>query len=83
VKSGRVLFDVYFKWDKCFIDEARNFVVGKGFGLQPDTSASARCSTEVDQERQATFLCFFESCLGILSPLYSHVYYLPFIRGLL
>ena len=54
------------------IDEGRDFIVGIGLGLQPNTRASNRSSAEVEQQRLLVSLCLSECGINVFVPLHSH-----------
>ncbi|HXD29644.1 MAG TPA: hypothetical protein VN643_00915 [Pyrinomonadaceae bacterium] len=57
MKVDCVFFDVRFYRKEIRIDEARDFIVGIGFGFQPNTGASSRGGAEVEQQRLLVGLC--------------------------
>jgi len=67
-----VFLDVRFDRKEILIDEGRDFIVGIGFGLQPNARASSRSSTEVEQQGLFVGLCLSECGINIFVPLNSH-----------
>jgi hypothetical protein len=51
VEVDRVFLDVRCDRKEILIDEGRDFIVGVGFGLQPNARTSTRSSAEVEQQR--------------------------------
>jgi hypothetical protein len=72
MEVGRVLLDVGLDRKEILIDEGRNFIVGVGFGLQPNARASSRSSAEVEQQGLLVSLCLSECRIGVFVPLNSH-----------
>jgi len=72
MEVDRVFLDVRFYWKEILIDEGRDFTVGIGFGLQPNTCASSRSSAEVEQQGLFVGLCLSECGINIFVPLNSH-----------
>ena len=72
MEVDRVFFDVCFDRKEILIDEGRDFIVGIGFGLQPNAGASSRSRAEVEQQRLLVSLCFSECCINVFVPLNSH-----------
>jgi hypothetical protein len=67
-----VFLDVRFDRKEAFIDEGRDFIVGIGFGLQPNARASSGSSAEVEQQGLLVGLCLSECRISIFIPLNSH-----------
>ena len=67
-----VFLDVRFDRKEILINEGRDFIVGIGFGLQPNARASNRSSTEVEQQGLLVSLCFSECRISVFGPLNSH-----------
>jgi hypothetical protein len=72
MEVDRVFLDVRFYRKEILIDEGRDFIVGIGFGLQPNARASSRGSAEVEQQGLLGSLCFSECRINIFVPLNSH-----------
>jgi hypothetical protein len=72
MEVDRVFLDVRFDRKKILIDEGRDFIVGIGFGLQPNARASSRSSAEVEQQGLFVSLCLSECSINIFIPLNSH-----------
>jgi hypothetical protein len=67
-----VFLDVRFDRQEILIDEGRDFIVGIGFGLQPNARASSRSSAEVEQQGLLVSLCLSECRINVFVPLNSH-----------
>ena len=67
-----MFLDVGFDRKESLIDEGRDFIVGVGFGLQPNARASSRSSAEVEQQRLLVSLCLSECRINIFVTLNSH-----------
>ena len=67
-----VFLDVRFDRKESFIDEGRDFIVGIGFGLQPNARASSRSSAEVEQQGLLVSFCLSECRINVFVPLNSH-----------
>jgi hypothetical protein len=67
-----MFLDVRFDRNEILIDEVRDFIVGIGFGLQPNARASNRCSAEVEQQGFLVSLCLSECRINVFVPLNSH-----------
>ena len=67
-----MFLDVRFDRKEILIDEGRDFIVGIGFGLQPNARASSRGSAEVEQQGLLVSLCLSECRINIFVPLNSH-----------
>ncbi len=67
-----VFLDVCFDRKEILIDEGRDFIVGIGFGLQPNTCASSRSSAEVEQQGLLVGLCLSECRINVFVPLNCH-----------
>ena len=67
-----VFLDVRFDRKEILIDEGRDFIVGIGFGLQPNARASSRSSAEVEQQGLLVSLCLSECRINLFVPLNSH-----------
>jgi hypothetical protein len=67
-----MFLDVRFDRKEILIDEGRDFIVGIGFGLQPNARTSSRCSAEVEQQGLLVSLCLSESHINVFVPLNSH-----------
>ena len=76
MEARGILLNVYLCRHKGFVDEGGQFVVRKGFSLQPNAASSPGCGAEINQERPAGFFCFFKGSLDIFSPLHGHVSHL-------
>jgi hypothetical protein len=72
MEVDRVFLDVRFDRKKILIDEGRDFIVGIGFGLQPNARASSRGSAKVEQQGLLVSLCLSECSINIFIPLNSH-----------
>ena len=72
MEIGRVFLDVRFNRKESLIDEVRDFIVGIGFGLQPNARASSRSSAEVEQQGLLVSLCLSECSINVFVPLNSH-----------
>jgi len=71
-----MFLDVRFDRNERFIDENRDFIVGIGFGLQPNTCASSWSGTEVQQQGLLVSLCLSECRIDIFIPVNSHCHIL-------
>jgi hypothetical protein len=67
-----VFLNVRFDRNEILIDEARNFIVGIRFGLQPNARPSSRSSAEVEQQGLLVSLCLSECHVDVFVPLNSH-----------
>jgi len=67
-----VFLDVRFYRKEILIDEGRDFIVGIGFGLQPNACASSWSSAEVEQQGLLVSLCLSERRINVFVPLNSH-----------
>ena len=67
-----MFLDVRFYRKEILIDEGRDFNVGIGFGLQPNTCASSRGSAEVEQQGLFVSLCLSQYRINVFVPLNSH-----------
>jgi hypothetical protein len=67
-----VFLDVRFDRKESLIDEGRDFIVGIGFGLQPNACASSRSSAEVEQQGLLVSLGLSECRIDVFVPLNSH-----------
>ena len=67
-----VFLDVRFNRKESLIDERREFIVGIGFGLQPNARASSRGSAEVEQQGLLVSLCLSQYRINVFVPLNSH-----------
>jgi hypothetical protein len=67
-----VFLYVGFDRKEILIDEGRDFIVGIGFGLQPNACASSRSSAEVEQQGLLVSLCLSEYRINVFVPLNSH-----------
>jgi hypothetical protein len=72
MEVGRVFLDVGFNRKEILIDEGRDFIVGIGFGLQPNASASSRSRAEVEQQGLLVSLCLSECRINVFVPLNCH-----------
>jgi hypothetical protein len=72
MEVGRVFLDVRFYRKEILIDEGRDFIVGIGFGLQPNARASSRGSAEVEQQGLLVSFCLSECRINVFVPLNSH-----------
>ena len=63
---------VSFDRKESLIDEARDFNIGIGFGLQPNAGASSRSRAEVEQQGLFVSLCLSECRVNVFVPLNSH-----------
>jgi hypothetical protein len=68
-----MFLDVSFDRKEILVDEGRDFIVGIGFGLQPNACASTRSSAEVDQQGLLVSLCLSECRINVFVPLNSHI----------
>jgi hypothetical protein len=64
-----MFLDVRFDRKEIFIDEGRDFIVGIGFGLQPNARTSSRSSAEVEQQGLLVSLCLSECRIKVFVPL--------------
>jgi len=67
-----VFLDVRFYRKESLIDERRDFIVGIGFGLQPNARASSRGSAEVEQQGLFVSLRLSHCGINVFVPLNSH-----------
>jgi len=67
-----MFLDMGFDRKESLIDEGRDFIVGIGFGLQPNAGASSRGSAEVEQQGLLVSLCLSECRIYVFVPLNSH-----------
>jgi hypothetical protein len=67
-----VFLDVCCYGKEILIDEIRDFVVGIGFGLQPNARASNRSSAEVEKQGLLISLCLSDCRVKVFVPLNSH-----------
>ena len=67
-----VFLYVGFDRKEILMDEGRDFIVGIGFGLQPNARASSRSSAEVEQQGLLVSLCLSECRIYVFVPLNSH-----------
>ena len=67
-----VFLDVRFYRKESLIDERRDFIVGIGFGLQPNARASSWSSAEVEQQGLLVSLCLSQYRINVFVPLNSH-----------
>ena len=67
-----VFLDVRCDRKEILIDEGRDFIVGIGFGLQPNACASSRSGAEVEQQGLLVSLCLSECYIYVFVPLNSH-----------
>jgi hypothetical protein len=65
-------FDVGCYRKEILIDEGRDFIVGIGFGFQPNARASSRGRAEVDQQRLLFGLGLSECRIDVFVPVNSH-----------
>ena len=72
MEVGGVFLDVRCDRKEILIDEGRDFIVGIGFGLQPNARASSRRSAEVEQQGLLVSLCLSECSINVFVPLNSH-----------
>ena len=72
MEVNRVFLDVRCDRKEFLIDEGRDFIVGIGFGLQPNARASSGGSAEVEQQGGLISLCLSECRIYVLVPLNSH-----------
>ncbi|HEY6249890.1 MAG TPA: hypothetical protein VI685_08000 [Candidatus Angelobacter sp.] len=72
MKIYRRLFDVEGYGKEIVVNEVCDFLVGVGFGFQPNTSASSRCGTEVKQDWLSIAFCLRQRGVGVFDPLHSH-----------
>jgi hypothetical protein len=72
MKVDGMFLDVRCDRKEIFIDEGRDFIVGVGFGLQPNARASSRSSAEVEQQGLLVSLCLNECRINVFVPLNSH-----------
>ena len=72
MEVDRVFVNVGFDRKEILIDEGRDFIVGIGFGFQPNARASSRSSAEVEQQRFFVSLCLSEYRINVFVPLNSH-----------
>ncbi len=73
METRGVVLNMYFKRYKGIVDKCRYIVIGKRFGLQPNTSSSAGRSAKINEERSDNFFRLCEGTLDIFSPLNSHI----------
>jgi hypothetical protein len=81
MEVGGVFLDVGFYRKEILIDEGRDFIVGIGFGLQPNARASSRGSAEVEQQGLLVSLCLSECRINVFVPLNCHFQNLLEIRS--
>ena len=67
-----MFLDVRCDRKEILIDEGRDFIVGIGFGLQPNARASSRSGAEVEQQRLLVSLRLSECHIDVFVPLNSH-----------
>ena len=67
-----MFLDVRFYRKEILIDEGRDFIVGIGFGLQPNARASSRSCAEVEQQGLLLSLCLSECRISVFVPLNCH-----------
>ena len=67
-----VFLDVRCDRKEILIDEGRDFIVGIGFGFQPNACASSRSGAEVEQQGPLVSLCLSECRINVFVPLNSH-----------
>jgi len=67
-----VFLDVRLDRKEILVDEGRDFIIGIGFGLQPNACASSRSSAEVKQQGLLVSLCLSECRVYVFVPLHSH-----------
>ena len=67
-----VFLDVRFDRKESLIDEGRDFIVGIGFGLQPNACASTRSGAEVEQQGFLSSLCLSECRVYVFVPSNCH-----------
>lgn len=79
MEARRVILNMYFERYKGLVDKRGYIVVGKRFGLQPNTASSAGRSAKINKEWQGNFFCLRKGTLYIFSPLNSHI--LIFLLG--
>ena len=72
MEVDRVFLYVGFDRKEVLIDEGRDFIVGIGFGLQPNARASSRSRAEVEQQGLLVSLCLSECRINVFVPLNSH-----------
>jgi hypothetical protein len=67
-----MFFDVCREWDEVLINECRDLIVAVRFGFQPNTCASSRRRTEIDEQRLLAVFGFGECRVSIFNPIYFH-----------
>jgi hypothetical protein len=67
-----VFLDVCFDRQEILINEGRDFIIGIGFGLQPNARTSSRRSAEVEQQGLLVSLSLSECSINVFGPLNSH-----------
>ena len=67
-----VFLDVRGDRKEILVDEGRDFIVGIGFGLQPNARASSRSRAEVEQQGLLASLCQSECRINVFVPLNRH-----------
>jgi hypothetical protein len=67
-----VFLDVRCDRKEILIDEGRDFIVGIGFGLQPNARPSSRSSAEVEQQGLLVSLRLSECRIYVFVPFNSH-----------
>ena len=72
MEVNRVFLDVRCNRKEILVDEGRDFIIGIGFGLQPNTRASSRSSAEVEQQGLLVSLRLSECHIDVFVPLNSH-----------
>lgn len=72
MEINRVFLDVCLDRKEILVDEGRDFIVGIGFGLQPNAGASSGSSAEVEQQGFPGSLCLSECRIDVFVPLNSH-----------
>ena len=72
MEVNRVFLDVRCDRKEILVDEGRDFIIGIGFGLQPNARASSRSGAEVEQQRLLVSLRLSECHICVFVPLNSH-----------
>ena len=68
-----MFLDVRCDRKEFLIDEGGDFIVGIGFGLQPNARASSWSSAEVEEQGLLISLCLNECRLYVFVPLNRHL----------
>ena len=72
VEPRRMFLDVRLDREKIRVDEACDALIRVRLGLQPSASPSSRSRAEIEQDRPAGLLGFFQGGIDVLAPLNRH-----------